>query len=210
MSSSEQAAENVKPSLLQAIFHGRTLFSLVMFSIFAVMVGLAYTYKWPANFLPFVIGIPGMVFSLAQAIADMRDFMLAKGKVDPRTDFEKYMDEVTAQTGGKLDLEIAGEQVETVSLDAAGEARSRAMREILLFGYFFFLLGTVLAFGFWIAVPVFMFLFLKCYAKETWLISFAVTAGLWLALYFVLVVLLQQVLFEGHLTQYFLDTYFND
>jgi len=209
MSTSEDQNGERRLTLLRALTHGRTLFSILMFSIFFVMVMLAIPYDWPANFLPFVIGFPGMALTLLQIIVDIRDFFASKGQIDPRTDFEKYMAEITAHTEG-LELDYAKEQVETLVEDHSMVAKSRNRQELILFGYFFFLLGIVLLFGYWIGTPIFLFLFLRYYAKESLKLSLMITAGVWTSMYFILVIVLEQIIFEGFITQFVVDTYLTD
>lgn len=201
--------DGTETTILRALVHGRTLFSVLMFSIFAVMVYVAWGYAWPANFLPFVIGFPGMALSLLQIVIDVKDFMTAKGNIDPRTDFEKYMAELSEHTAG-LELDYAKEKVETLVEDHSLVAKTRNRQELILFGYFFFLLAMVLFFGFWIGAPIFLLLFLRFYAKESWKLSLIITGGVWGSMYFVLVILLSQVIWEGHITKYIMDTYLTD
>lgn len=208
MSESDPSGE-MRPTLWRALTHGRTLFTMLMFSIFFVMVLLAIPYSWPANFLPFVIGFPGMALALLQICLDVRDFYAVKGQVDPRTDFEKYMAELSEHTGG-LELDYAKEQVETIVEDHSVVAKSRNRQELILFGWFFFLLGIVLLFGYWIGTPIFLFLFLRYYSKESLKLSLMITAGVWVSMYFVLVILLEQIIFEGFVTQFIVDTYLSD
>ena len=208
MSASDGNGET-RPTLWRALTHGRTLFSMLMFSIFFVMVVLAWPYDWPANFLPFVIGIPGIALTLLQITIDIRDFFAAKGQIDPRTDFEKYMAELSEHTEG-LELDYAKEQVETLVEDHSLVAKSRNRQELILFGYFFFLLGVVLLFGYWIGTPIFLFLFLRYYAKEALNLSLMITAGVWASMYFVLVIVLEQIIFEGFITHFVIDTYLPD
>ena len=208
MSASDQNGET-RPTLWRALIHGRTLFSILMFSIFFVMVILAWDYSWPANFLPFVMGFPGMALTLLQITIDIRGFIAAKGQIDPRTDFEKYMAELTSHTEG-LELDYAKEQVETLVEDHSMVAKSRNQQEMILFGFFFFLLSIVLLFGFWIGTPIFLFLFLHYYAKETVKLSLMITAGVWSVMYFILVFTLDQIIFEGYITTYVMDTYITE
>ncbi|MDX1484266.1 MAG: hypothetical protein R3229_07280 [Alphaproteobacteria bacterium] len=208
MSASDHDSED-RPTFLRALTHGRTLFSLLMFSIFAVMVYVAWDYSWPANFLPFVIGFPGMALTLLQITLDIKDFFANKGQIDPRTDFEKYMAELSKHTEG-LELDYAKEELGTLVEDHSLVAKSRNRQELILFGYFFFLLAIVLLFGFWIGTPIFLFLFLRFYAKESLKLSLMITAGVWLTMYLILVVLLEQIIFEGHITNYVVDTYLSD
>ncbi len=208
MSASDRNGET-RPTLWRALTHGRTLFSIIMFSIFLVMVVVAWDYSWPANFLPFVIGLPGMALALLQVILDIRGFITAKGKIDPRTEFEIYMAELTSHTEG-LELEVVKEKAETLVEDHSLVAKSRNRQEMTLFGFFFFLLGIVLLFGFWIGTPIFLFLFLRYYAKESLILSLMITAGVWSVMYFILVILLSQIIFEGYITNFIYDTYIAD
>ncbi|MCZ6813576.1 MAG: hypothetical protein O7F14_05935 [Alphaproteobacteria bacterium] len=208
MSASDQNGE-MRPALWRALTHGRTLFSIIMFSIFFVMVIVAWGYSWPANFLPFVIGIPGMALAFLQVILDIRGFIIAKGKIDPRTEFEIYMAELTSHTEG-LELEVVKEKAETLVEDHSLVAKSRNRQEMTLFGFFFFLLGIVLLFGFWIGTPIFLFLFLRYYAKEPLILSLMITAGVWSVMYFILVIVLSQIIFEGYITNFIYDTYIAD
>lgn len=197
--------------LWKALTHGRTLFTLVMFSIFAVMVYIATGYPPAARLLPLVIGIPGMALSLLQVVLDVRDFFRMRGKIDPRTDFERYMDEMSDRTGGEIKMEVPeGTQLQTLVEDPTLLARSRNKREILLFAYFFLLIVLVLLFGFWIGYPIFLAIFLRFYARESWKLTASLTAGSWVAMYLVLAVVLQQLLFEGFVTQYVVNTWLSD
>ena len=209
MSEPDRNGGTGRPTIWGALTHGRTLFSILMFCIFAVMVVVARDYSWPANFLPYVIGIPGMMLTVLQITLDIREYFSADGKIDPRTDFERYMDDLQTHTEG-LELDIAKEKVQTIVEDHSAEALSRNKREIVLFAYFFFLLAIVLLFGFWIGATIFLFLFLRFYAKESLRLSLLITLGVIGSMYLVLVEVLEQVIFEGFVTQYIIDTFFSD
>lgn len=196
------------PSVWEALTHGRTLFSILMFSIFAVMVWIAYGYTWPANFLPFVIGLPGMALTLLQIVLDVRNYRRVEGVIDPRTDFERYMADIAKHTGGKVQMELKeGTQLQTLVEDHSDMTASRNRRELILFGYFFLLIAVVLLFGFWIGYPIFMALFLRYYSRETWKLTAYLTVGSWLAMYGILVLVLEQILFEGFVTNYVVDNW---
>ena len=208
MSASDRNGE-MRPTLWRALIHGRTLFSILMFSIFFVMVIVAWDYSWPANFLPFVIGLPGMALALLQITIDIRTFISVKGQIDPRTEFEIYMAQLSEHAEG-VELDFVKEKVETLVEDHSLVAKSRNRQEMILFGFFFFLLGIVLLFGFWIGTPIFLFLFVRYYAKESLKLSLIVTAGVWFTMYFILVIVLEQIIFEGYITGYVYDTYLSD
>ena len=198
-----------RPPLWRALAHGRTLFSTIMFSIFLVMVLVAWDYAWPANFLPFVIGIPGMALALLQIVIDIRGFLAAKGQIDPRTEFERYIAELTSHTEG-LELDLGKEKLETLVEDHSMVAKTRNRQEMTLFGFFFFLLAMVLLVGFWIGTPRFLFLFVRYYAKESLKLSLIVTEIVWSTMYFLLVILLSQIIFEGYISGFIIDKYLTD
>src|SRR5258707_13903006 len=55
------------------MLEGRILVSAIMLVVFAAAVGLAFTYAPEARFLPLVIGIPGLLFSIIQLITELRE-----------------------------------------------------------------------------------------------------------------------------------------
>jgi tripartite tricarboxylate transporter TctB family protein len=55
------------------MLEGRILVSAIMLVAFAAAVGLAFTYAPEARFLPLVIGIPGLLFSIIQLIKELRE-----------------------------------------------------------------------------------------------------------------------------------------
>ena len=109
-----------------------------------------------------------------------------------------------------VELDFVKEKVETLVEDHSLVAKSRNRQEMILFGFFFFLLGIVLLFGFWIGTPIFLFLFVRYYAKESVKLSLIVTASVWFTMYFILVIVLEQIIFEGYITGYVYDTYLSD
>lgn len=190
-------------SHLQALLHGRTLLDVAMLGIFSVMVAIAADYPWQAAMLPMVIGIPGIFLCLLQIVLDMRSYHRAEGKIDPRTAFEIYMDEITQNTKGQVTMDAAGAtELTTLVEDPSVVGRTRGQRERLLWAYFYGLVCAVLLFGFWIGVPTFLATFLRFYARESWRLTAALTLACWAAMYLLLVVFLEQVLFEGFVTGY--------
>lgn len=198
------------PTVGQALGHGRTLTSILMTAIFAVMVFVALGFPWPANFMPLIIGVPGLALSLLQIVLDVRDFRRQQGRIDPRTEFERYMDEIAEHTKGQVTMEVAEGTQMQVLLDERPEVKvlTRGQRERRLFGYFFGLVAMVLVFGFWISVPVFLIAFLRFYGHESWKLTLTLALVTWALLYGILAVMLQQVMFEGFLTSYLMEIWF--
>ncbi len=207
----QAAPTEIETTTLQALFHGKTLFTVLLFSIFVGMVYVATGYSWPAYFLPFVIGIPGMAITFLLIFTDIEEYKKVGGAIDPRTDFERYMDEISKRTSGEeVEADIVKEKLEVLVEDHSVMAKSRFRRESILFSYFFFLLALTLLFGFWIGIAIFLFAFVRFYARESLKLSVVLTASVWTAMYLLLVVVLGQILFEGFITQWVIDTWFSD
>ena len=155
------------------------LWTLVMMSIFVVMVAIAWDYPPTARFLPFVIGIPGIVLTVLQLAIDIRDSrkVTEKGPGDTRSDLEKLQDEVSKRVKGDVELEIAHETLQVVAADRTDASTSRIHREMVFFGYFIGLVAGVLLFGFWLTIPVFLVIFLRLHERENWRFVKALTGA---------------------------------
>jgi small-conductance mechanosensitive channel len=55
------------------MLEGRILISGLMVAVFAIAVGLSFTYAPEARLLPLVIGIPGLLLSLVQFVKEWRE-----------------------------------------------------------------------------------------------------------------------------------------
>jgi hypothetical protein len=136
----------------------------------------------------------------------MRSYHRAEGRIDPRTAFEIYMDEIAQNTKGQVKMDVSGNtQLTTLVDDPSVVGRTRGQRERLLWAYFYGLVVAVLLFGFWIGVPAFLTAFLRFYARESWRLVAMLTLAFWGAMYVLLVVFLEQILFEGFVTGYLLN-----
>ena len=85
----------------------------------------------------------------------------------------------------------------------AGETR----REIVLWAYFIGLVGGLILFGFWLTIPVFLAVFLRCYAEESWRFSLVLSAAATTLLFLVFHKGLGIVLHGGFITEYLLDRF---
>lgn len=181
--------------------------SVVMLAIFVVMVGIATQYPQQARFMPLVIGIPGIALCLFQLFLELRERRRprAGAPADTRGGFEKAQEEVARRVGRKMDFEMVHETLQVVrsELPRAGETR----REIQLWASFIGLVGGLILFGFWLTVPVFLAVFLRCYAKESWRLSLALGAAATALLFLVFHKGLGIVLHGGFITEYLLDRF---
>lgn len=184
---------------------GKLFMSVVMLAIFVVMVGIATQYPPQARFMPLVIGIPGIALCLFQLFLEFRERRRPKAGAlaDTRGEFEKAQEEVARMVGHKMDFEMAHETLQVVQseLPKAGETR----REIVLWATFIGLVGSLILFGFWLTIPVFLAVFLRCYAEESWRFSLVLSAAATTLLFFVFHKGLAVVLHGGFITEYLLD-----
>lgn len=174
--------------------------TVVMLAIFAVMVGIASTYPPGARFMPYVVGIPGIVMCAIQLFLDIRDLRAnaRDDDDDDKSEMEKAAEEVARVTGRKMDFSEA-EGATAVVVEESKEGRGR--REIIVWASFLGLIVGILFFGFWIAVPVFIGGFLRFYAGRTWRFSLLLTAAATAVYYGAFVIGLKVVLHEGFIVE---------
>lgn len=114
----------------------------------------AWAWPWKASLFPLAIGIP--VFCLAAAEAAWSLFGTA-----------------AAERGEAKDFQISHDLPQREVLQRT------AIAAAWIFGFF----AAILLLGFPIAVPLFVFLYLKLAGKESWLLSILFTAAVWLFFY---------------------------
>lgn len=181
------------------------LMNFVMLAIFVSMVGIATQYPPQARFMPLVVGIPAIALCLLQIFLDIRAFRRNDVEVeDTRSDVEKAQAEVSRYAGRQVESEAAGAADVPVMLDS-GIPPNMVGREVLLWSYFLGFVASVLVFGFWPTIPVFLVTFLRFEAHLRW--RNAVLAGLIGAgiLYLGVAKGLRVDLHPGFLTAYLFD-----
>lgn len=105
-----------------------------------------------------------------------------------------------------------------LGLDFRGSLRSKALapaardkkavgREMIMWAYFIGLAGGLLLFGFLLAVPVFVAVFLRYWAQTSWRFALGLTAAASVILYMVFVQGLGVALHAGFVTEYVLDRF---
>jgi hypothetical protein len=78
-------------------------------------------------------------------------------------------------------------------------------REMIMWAYFIGLAGGLLLFGFLLAIPVFVVVFLRHRAQTSWRFALGLTAAASVVLYVVFVQVLGVALHPGFVTEYVLD-----
>lgn len=161
--------------------------NFVMLAIFVTFVAIASQYPPQARFMPFVVGIPSIGLCLLQIFLDIR---ASRRKV---VEVEDSRSEATATPGTP---EV---------MDASSIPPGMVGREILMWTYFLGFIASVLVFGFWFTIPIFLVTFLHFEAKLTWLkavLTGVIATGI---LYLAVAKGLRVDLHPGFVTEYLFD-----
>jgi hypothetical protein len=161
-----------------------TFLTVIMLAIFTVMVTMAFGFPADARFMPFIVGIPGVVLCLAQLLADWRNAQLAP-----------------AAAAADLIPAFSGPPLPDTGQPELSESET-VRREIVLWSYFLGFVGGLLLLGFWTSVPVLLVSFLRFQASLSWKAALAAGLGATLLLYLVFEVLLRIRLHPGFATKF--------
>jgi hypothetical protein len=178
--------------------------TLVMLTIFVVLVFIASGYPANARFMPFVVGIPAIGLCLLQLALDFRERRRVTVAADSRSAFEKAQDTVSRIAGRQVAFEIAHEQPAIIETDVTPTGET-VRRELVLWGYFLGFIGGILLFGFWVAIPVFLVAFLRFQAKSSWRTSLVLGLAASLAFFLIFERGLRVSVHPGFVTGYMLD-----
>ena len=135
---------------------GRILSCLFLIAVAAYAIHAALRWTFKTALFPLSVSIPLLVLAAAQLLLEIY------GKAE------------TAR-GPAVDLELAADVPPDV-------ARRRVMGVLYWIGGFILM---VFLFGFPVAVPLFMFFYLRLQGRESWPWSLGLTAGAWGFFYFV-------------------------
>jgi len=119
------------------------VFDLVVLLFFAYLLWEAKEWDLQARLYPWVIGFPMLVLAVFQLSADLKgERKKSSGAAPVDFQFAKGIDPVLAKK-----------------------------RTIRIFSWVFSFLGVIWLAGFSITIPIFVFLYLKMQAKESWLLQ---------------------------------------
>ena len=181
--------------------YANTIMTLVMLVIFAVMVGVSSGYPPGARFMTFVIGLPALALCILQLALDARERRRAAEIASGKRQAETPEDQIARLVGRQIQFDISFD-----SLAPGGEPLSpeeKLRRELIVWGYFLAFIAGIVLFGFRIAVPVFLFCFLRYRAKASLRQALLLTAGASVAFYFIFEKVLRVSLHTGFITDYF-------
>jgi hypothetical protein len=159
--------------------------TLVMLTIFGVMLTISSGYPPAARFITFVIGIPAIALCLLQLGLDLYRLQPAE----------------SASSAGSA----ASNKRPPAYADQTMPATEIRRRELIMWLYFLALIGGILMFGFYLAVPVFMVTFLRLRAEASWRLTLLLASSASLFLYFIFEKVLRVPLFGGFITERLTD-----
>lgn len=185
------------------ICNGRVMMALVMFLIFVAMVGFALGYPAQARFMPLVVGLPGIAFTLFELIKEIRRSLTETEKTDSVGGDSNTiaLPEDVSRLIGQESVLVQGE---TPQLTGAELQK----RERILLGYVTAMIAALIVFGFWITVPAFVALFLREREKASWRMTIGSATAVLAVLYFVFYRGLGIDLHTGFVTEWVWDILF--
>lgn len=166
-------------------FDEKTLFTSAMFAFVALIFSLTLGLGRVARLVPMVVVIPTLGLLLFQLLIDMFPRVAEKF-----SRFEKKDVFRVEPLREKSHNEAGAEQ---------GEEGSRRSQEMIAFLWLSSMLALIYLFGFLIALPVYIFLYLRKRSDEGWLMSAAIAAGMFSLIYGVFILTLGIRLYEGNL-----------
>jgi hypothetical protein len=172
--------------------------TVLMLTIFTVMVAISSQYPAGARFMTFVVGFPAIALCLLQLVLDVRDFRheaAGGGMAAVPSDVSGVPVDPSLQM--QMQMNAAGLTVE--------HTPEAARKEMIVWGYIFGLIGSILLFGFYITVPIFLVVFLRFYAKARWPMAILLPAAVSAFLYVMLGYVFRMTLHIGFVTEYLLD-----
>lgn len=143
--------------------------SLCMVVIAAGVITTAVKWPFKTALFPMIIGISAFLMTLAELLLSL------------------FQREKRDRQQGAVDFKFSEDVDKSLVL----------RRTLLAFMWIIALFLLILFFGFPIAVPTFVFLYLKLYGKEKWAISIIMTGALWFFFWGLFVWLLHTPLQEG-------------
>ena len=174
--------------------YSRFVMTGMMLTIFTVMVAIASQYPAGARFMVFVVGFPAIALCLLQLVLDLRESRNGRTST--------LAGEVA---GAGPDVSLQMQMNANAGLTVEAYTPEVVRREIIVWGFILALIGSILLFGFYISVPIFLVAFLRFFAKASWRMAILLPAGVSTFLYLVFTYAFRMTLHLGFITEYVLD-----
>ncbi|MDF1635370.1 tripartite tricarboxylate transporter TctB family protein [Mycoplana sp. MJR14] len=157
-----------------------TWLTIIMLVFFSVMVGLAMEFPAKARFMPLIVGVPAIVLCLVQLAIDLFH--------SPKSAFHGAPRAGIAHEVPGMEPELPEFGPHTVS------------QEITMWIYFVAFVAGILAFGFYVSIPILLVTFLRRQAEASWRMTLSLAVAAPLVLYLMFGALLHIQLFSGFVT----------
>jgi len=152
------------------MFNARIATTLVMTGIFGGALLMALALPTKAAFMPYLVGVPGLMLCLAQLLIDLR---------------------------GGAELREKDRTRAKIAAEAAANKDDDARSERQMIGLLFAFTAVLVGFGFIIGGPLIVGIFVRFASRDTWINAIFAAAGTFFVLYGVFVWLLELTLFHG-------------
>ena len=158
--------------------NGAMIFSIFLILVFMVAIVLASGYGGRAKMAPLVVAIPGFLFMVGRLFVEFREA-------------------TKEQVKKALEYEAAGSNVIT-------DSPIDYWKEFNPFAWIIGLFLIIYVAGFMVAIPIFLFFYLKVRSNEKLGFTIIFTLSTWVVLYLFFVVLLKIPLYPGVIVDKFL------
>jgi presenilin-like A22 family membrane protease len=153
---------------------------LLILTVFTMLI-LTFGYHSEARLVPLLVGICTLVF------------MVLLGIMAISTRFAQWYQKLEGRSLSSL----TGRSEESQSPEGDVDPLNHSKKGKSVIGWLLFLTASTYIFGFLVAIPVFLFLFLKLRAKEGWVLSLCLSAAVTGTVYLVFALILHVPLHRG-------------
>ena len=174
----------------------RAVISLIlvlgMTALVSAMIVEATTFTRSPRLLPLIVGIPTLVLLLVQLVRDVGRMMGGDrtGGTASQQEADRYSGAASRNEGAADDA-------------ATGEGADVAVASPVVGTLWVLLLVLIVwLFGFLLAIPVFIIIFMRFFGRETWRLSVAFAIGTFAVTYLFFVVVIQVQVIPGRLSEY--------
>jgi hypothetical protein len=181
--------------------YSRFVMTVLMLTIFSVMVAVASRYPAGARFMVFVVGFPAIALCLLQLFLDVREWRNEAAR-EAVANVQGGRPNVPLQMDPDVALQLQM-NADGLAVDAYNPETVR--KELIVWGYILGLIGSILLFGFYITVPLFLMVFLRFYAQASWRMTILLPAAVSVFLYVMLGYVFRMTLHIGFVTEYLMD-----
>lgn len=162
------------------------MFGILMGGIIVILLLPCFRYSFTAKIVPFIVGVPALGLITLQL---MIHFIPA---------FSKKWEKLTRGKNSSIEDETGKKREIIPTTDISEkEISKKRNKEINIFTWVVGLMGGIYLFGYLIAVPLFIFLFLKIRASSTWLLSITLAILMEILVYVAFMTILRIPLYKG-------------